>query len=54
MCSLFYGERLGSGAQFFGSNSSILAIGVESRRIRTSVRYARGSTPQASQVATTV
>jgi len=48
---LNYGART---AQFCGKSESIWSAGVESRRVRTSVRYASGSTSLATQVATTV
>ena len=41
-------------AQFCGKSESTWSAGVESRRVRTSVRYASGSTSLATHVATTV
>jgi len=48
---LNYGART---AQFCGKSVSTWSAGVESRRVRRSVRYASGSTSLATQVATTV
>jgi hypothetical protein len=44
----------GGGTQFWGRSASTSLAGVESSRVRTSVRYAMGSTSFATQVATTV
>src|SRR6478735_6308168 len=48
---LIYGAKT---AQFCGKSVSTRSAGVESRRVRMSVKYASGSTSFATQVATTV